>query len=225
MACALLGSDTEQIPADAFSESSGAVSVSMSIGENDNGRTLQRAGTSLSGLDFSACYSREISGLVWFVMGLGADAHSAADVAQSAFAEAFQVWDSIQHPAAWLRRVAGRLFYRQMITRETLVNTVPDQRRPLSAVSAMDAMDAMELRDEARTVLSALADLPPKQRQVMAWSIDGFTPAEIADHLGVDSSSVRQNLAKARKHLKKQLGISEPEGGISSAGSKRRGMV
>ena len=219
MACALLGSDTEQIPADAFSESSGAVSVSMSIGENDNGRTLQRAGTSPSGLDFSACYSREMSGLVWFVMGLGADAHSAADVAQSAFAEAFQVWDSIQHPAAWLRRVAGRLFYRQMITRETLVDTVPDQRGPLSAVSAM------ELRDEARTVLSALADLPPKQRQVMAWSIDGFTPAEIADHLGVDSSSVRQNLAKARKHLKKQLGISEPEGGISSAGSKRRGMV
>ena len=160
-----------------------------------------------------------MSGLIWFVMGLGADAHSAADVAQSAFAEAFQVWDSIQHPAAWLRRVAGRLFYRQMVTRETLVDTVPDQRGPLSAVSAM------ELRDEARTVLSALADLPPKQRQVMAWSIDGFTPAEIADHLGVDSSSVRQNLAKARKHLKKQLGISEPEGGISSAGSKRTGMV
>ena len=52
MACALLGSDTEQIPADAFSESSGAVSVSMSIGENDNGRTLQRARDSPSGLGF-----------------------------------------------------------------------------------------------------------------------------------------------------------------------------
>jgi hypothetical protein len=39
--------------------------------------------------DFSACYARELSSLVWFVMSLGADAHRAADVAQSAFAEAF----------------------------------------------------------------------------------------------------------------------------------------
>jgi len=190
----LLGSDTERIPADGVS-------------------------VPLSGQDFSACYAKEMPGLIWFVMGLGADAHSAADVAQSAFAEAFGAWDSIQHPAAWLRRVAGRLFYRQLATRETLVEEVPDQRGPRSGVSEM------ELRDQARAVLAALAELPPKQRQVMAWSIDGFTPGEIADHLGVDSASVRQNLAKARKHLKEQLGISEPGGGISRAGSNRIGMV
>ena len=40
-------------------------------------------------IDFSACYARELSSLVWFVMNLGADPHRAADVAQSAFAEAF----------------------------------------------------------------------------------------------------------------------------------------
>jgi hypothetical protein len=44
-------------------------------------------------IDFSACYARELSSLVWFVMSLGADAHRAADVAPSAFAEAFAVWD------------------------------------------------------------------------------------------------------------------------------------
>ena len=217
MECALLGSDTERIPVDGVGEPSEAASIS--IGENDYGRTPQRVSMPPSGLDFSACYAKEMPGLIWFVMGLGSDAHSAADVAQSAFAEAFQAWDSIQHPAAWLRRVAGRLFYRQMVTQETLVGTIPDQRGPRYGVGEM------ELRDEARAVLAVLADLPPKQRQVMAWSIDGFTPGEIADHLGVDSSSVRQNLAKARKHLKKQLGISEPEGGISSAGSKRTAMV
>ena len=30
-------------------------------------------------IDFSACYARELSSLVWFVMSLGADAHRAAD--------------------------------------------------------------------------------------------------------------------------------------------------
>jgi hypothetical protein len=52
------------------------------------------------GIDFSACYARELSSLAWFVMSLGAYAHRAADVAQSAFAEAFVVWDRIQHPTA-----------------------------------------------------------------------------------------------------------------------------
>ena len=66
---------------------------------------------------------------------------------------------------------------------------------------------AVELRDEARTVLAALATLPSKQRQVMAWCIDGYTPAEIAREMGADSAAVRQNLAKARKNLKQMLGM------------------
>ena len=152
-------------------------------------------------IDFSASYARELSSLVWFVMNLGADAHRAADVAQSAFAEAFVVWDRIQHPTAWLRRVAGRLYYRYLVTQETSVEDVPDRQGPLSAASVF------ELRDEARRVLAALADLPPKQRQVMAWTIDGFSPAEIARELDVDPATVRQSLAKARKNLKQQLGI------------------
>jgi RNA polymerase sigma factor (sigma-70 family) len=151
--------------------------------------------------DFSACYARELSSLVWFVMSLGADAHRAADVAQSAFAEAFVVWDRIQHPTAWLRRVAGRLYYRHLDPRETPVQDVPDRQGPLSAASEV------ELRDEARAVLAALADLPPKQRQVMAWTIDGFSPAEIARELDIDPAVIRQSLAKARKNLKPQLGI------------------
>jgi RNA polymerase sigma-70 factor (ECF subfamily) len=157
--------------------------------------------------DFSACYARELSSLVWFVMSLGADAHRAADVAQSAFAEAFVVWDRIQHPTAWLRRVAGRLYYRNLVTQETSVEDVPDRQGPLPTASVV------ELHDEARRVLAALADLPPKQRQVMAWVIDGFSPAEIARELDVDPATVRQSLAKARKNLKQQLGIAGGEHG------------
>ena len=183
----------------ALSELLAAPSESLPISFGDLAEEAAGAETAVA--DFSACYARELSSLTWFVMSLGADSHRAADVAQSAFAEAFVVWDRIQHPTAWLRRVAGRLYYRHLVTQETSVEDVPDGQGPLSAASVV------ELHDEARRVLAALADLPPKQRQVMAWTIDGFTPAEIARELDVDPATVRQSLAKARKNLKQQLGI------------------
>lgn len=150
--------------------------------------------------NFTDCYTRELPGLTWFVMSLGANAEVAADVAQSAFTDAFPLWATIRHPRAWLRRVAERGYYRRGF-RETLVESPPE--RPESLATASD----VELRDEARAVLAALAALPPKQRQVMAWCIDGYSPAEIASEIGADPAAVRQNLAKARKNLKQMLGI------------------
>jgi RNA polymerase sigma factor (sigma-70 family) len=190
----------ERFDADAtLSELLAAPSESLPVPFGDLAKEAVGAGAAVA--DFSACYAREMSSLVWFVMSLGADAHRAADVAQSAFAEAFAVWDRIQHPTAWLRRVAGRLYYRHLLPHETSVGEVPDRQGPLSAAGAV------ELHDEARVVLAALADLPPKQRQVMAWTIDGFSPAEIARELDVDPAAVRQSLAKARRTLKQLLGI------------------
>jgi RNA polymerase sigma factor (sigma-70 family) len=159
------------------------------------------SGAAAPGTDFASCYAKEMPGLVWFVMSLGAGPEAAADAAQSAFADAFPVWHTIRYPHAWLRRVAERSYYRRASHRETSVETPPDRPGPLSAASVV------ELRDEARTVLAALATLPPKQRQVMAWSIDGYSPAEIASKLGADPTAVRQNLTKARKNLKQLLGI------------------
>jgi RNA polymerase sigma factor (sigma-70 family) len=161
-------------------------------------RSIPGTGSGTTG--FADCYAQEMSGLVWFVMSLGASVEVAADVAQSAFADAFPVWTTIRYPRAWLRRVAERGYYRRG-TREMLVESPPERPGPLPTASAV------ELRDEARAVLAALAALPPKQRQVMAWCIDGYGPAEIATELGADPAAVRQNLAKARKNLKRMLGM------------------
>jgi len=138
-------------------------------GAVDSHRDVVRPGASAvpgQSDDFASCHARELPGLVWFVMSLGASAEAAAAAAQSAFTDAFPVWHTIRHPNAWLRRVAERAYYRRA-ARETLVESPPDRPGPLPTASAA------ELRAEARAVLAALASLPPKQRRVMAWCIDG----------------------------------------------------
>jgi RNA polymerase sigma-70 factor (ECF subfamily) len=153
--------------------------------------------------DFGSCYRQQFPGLVWFVMSLGAGPVEAADAAQSAFAAAFPAWETIRHPQAWLRRVAGRAYFRRAACREIPVDAAPDGPGP-----HLVAAD-VEFRDEARQVLAALAVLPARQRQVMAWHVDGFGPAEIARELGCDQAAVRQSLVKARKNLKRYLGLGE----------------
>ena len=154
-----------------------------------------------AGLQFADCYAREMPALVWFVMSLGASREAAADAAQSAFTDAYPVWPTIVSPNAWLRRVAQRAYYRR-VPRETLVESVPERPGPASTVTVVES------HAEAQVVLAALAGLPPKQRQVMAWYIDGYSPAEIATQLNADPAAVRQNLAKARRNLKSSLRIS-----------------
>jgi RNA polymerase sigma-70 factor (ECF subfamily) len=63
-------------------------------------------------------------------------------------------------------------------------------------------LDAFEQR---HTVMRLLDLLPARQRQVMAWTYDGATPAEIADSLKISSDAVRSNLRKARIALRGHL--------------------
>lgn len=99
--------------------------------------------------------------------------------------------------------MAGRAYFRRAASREIPVDAAPDAPGPQLVP------EDVEFRDEARQVLAALTVLPPRQRQVMAWHVDGFGPAEIARELGCDQAAVRQSLVKARKNLRRLLGLGE----------------
>ena len=146
---------------------------------------------------FAEFFRAEHKKLVRFVIAIGADGDEAAEIAQAAFVKAFEGWEGIRAPRAWIRRVAVNELTaaRRAARRETPQATLPDAPGPLSTAIAV------ELTEEARQVLAVLQALPPRQRQVMAWIIDGFGAAEIAGELGVSPESVRQSHAKARKNL------------------------
>ncbi|MFC8202094.1 RNA polymerase sigma factor [Streptomyces sp. NPDC057298] len=62
---------------------------------------------------------------------------------------------------------------------------------------------------ECDEVLAVLRELPPCQRQALALTFDGFTPAEIAQILDVPAVQVRGNLARARRAAVTALGKRE----------------
>jgi RNA polymerase sigma factor (sigma-70 family) len=156
-------------------------------------------------VDFNAFYAAERRSLVRFVMFLGcADAGTAEDIAQTAFTRAFPVWNTIRFPQAWLRKVAQNEYWRhcRAAARETSLDADPDRADCSAGISA--AM-ALEQQADTREVLAAIADLPPKQRQVMAWHWDGFSDAEIAAELGDSAAAVRKNRNRAMKSLRQSL--------------------
>ncbi|MEU7769336.1 sigma-70 family RNA polymerase sigma factor [Nocardia sp. NPDC049190] len=64
--------------------------------------------------------------------------------------------------------------------------------------AAAESIDAMLTQQDT---LQALQRLPPRQRQVFAYTVQGYTPAEIARRLGVTSETIRSSLKKARSTL------------------------
>lgn len=159
----------------------------------------------VANVEFNAFYHAERVPLVRFVMFLGADPDTAEDIVQAAFTRAFPAWHTIRFPQAWLRKVAQSEYFGhcRAAARHTSLDAAPGRAdRPAGASAAL----ALEQQAETREVLAAvIADLPPKQRQVMAWHWDGFSDAEIAGELGDSEAAVRKNRSRAMKNLRRLL--------------------
>jgi RNA polymerase sigma factor (sigma-70 family) len=61
--------------------------------------------------------------------------------------------------------------------------------------------------EEHHEILRLLNMLPPRQRQVVAWTFDGYSPAEIANELRITPEAVRASLFKARRTLAEHIGL------------------
>lgn len=84
---------------------------------------------------------------------------------------------------------------------------IPPQEVPETFVPS--AADVAALNEENRLVLTELAQLPGKQRQIMVGHYDGLSHDQIADLLGMSTDAVRQNLSRARKTLRERRAMAK----------------
>jgi len=148
---------------------------------------------------FAAFYRAQISALVRFLVWMGARLPDAADIAQDTMIEAFNSWQIIQHPRAWARRVASRKYLRRCLA------TAEEPGDQVDGSPLLPACPDLTEWDQHREIRRLLALLPPRQRQVMAWTYDGYQPHEIADELDITAEAVRSSLKLARQKLAQQL--------------------
>ncbi len=151
--------------------------------------------------DFDAFYAVTIRRVVLYLYAACGDRAEAQDVAQEAFARAWQHWGRVsayEEPEAWVRRVAWRL----------LVNRWRSLRRRLTARARMGTPDVMTAgpSPDRVAVVAALQQLPKAQRQVIALHYLLDMPVhDIAASIGAPEGTVKVRLSRARTALARLL--------------------
>lgn len=147
--------------------------------------------------DFDAFYTTAVRRVVLFLYAACGDRAEAQDIAQEAFARAWQHWPKVTRyddPEAWVRKVAWRL----------LVNRWRGLRRRLTALARLGPPPAAATgpSPDRVAVLDALAHLPQPQRRVIAlhYLLD-MSVQDIADSTGSPPGTVKAQLSRARTTL------------------------
>ena len=140
------------------------------------------------GVSFPDFYRSGTPGLVAFVMWLGAGAGEAADIAQETMTRAWQNWEKIRHPRAWVRTVASREYCRHIAA----CHDEPTPEIPGHLLeSGLAADEAALFGPEQARVLEMIRLLPYRKRQVITRAYDGSTITECATILGHDHGTLR----------------------------------
>jgi RNA polymerase sigma-70 factor (ECF subfamily) len=140
-----------------------------------------------------------------YALRLTGRADLADDLTQETFLRGCRQWRNVRDERAarvWLLRIATNLWTDELRKKRSqpsvLVTEPPCPRRPPAA--------ATEDRENVAAALSAIDELPPRQRQVIYLvTCEGFSLVEVSDVLGLSTAAVKSNLSLARKEIRRRL--------------------
>jgi RNA polymerase sigma-70 factor (sigma-E family) len=136
------------------------------------------------------------------------DRTAAEDLVQEAFIRLHRAADRLQDPdkgAAYLRSIVLNLARDH--NRRGLMSMRHRDAERLDSSEEPAAADRIEADDQQRAILEALRDLPPRQRDclVLRFYLE-LSGAEIAETLGIGTSSVKTHCRRGLSALRDVLG-------------------
>ncbi len=155
---------------------------------------------------FDEFYSNAAARLVRHSYALTGDLAEAQDIAQEAFARAWQRWPAVREcdsPEAWVRRVA--------------TNLAASRWRRIRVARAAAGQPAQQHAPEVSTdtvaLVCGLRTLPERQRTVLVLHyMCDLSVDQIASELGCPSGSVKSWLSRGRTALAEAVRVVEPDG-------------
>lgn len=134
------------------------------------------------------------------------------DIAQETFVRAFlaEKKGEIQHPKAYIYRVARNLAFETLTKKSTqLTSYIEDSCDPALLQSGENVEDSMIVTEKFGRVKAAIAEMPPQcQRVFIMHKVYGFKYREISQQLGISVSTVEKHimtgLKKCRQSVKRQ---------------------
>jgi RNA polymerase sigma-70 factor (ECF subfamily) len=148
---------------------------------------------------FASFFHDRFSRTVVLLIAMGASRADAEDATQEAMVRAWQKWDSIDSPRAWVCTVAYRAYLRQARAQQRYAESLDESAREPAAEP-----DPSAFADEQQ-VLRLLRALSPGQRVIAACFYDGLTCEEIAKVVEKPPATVRSQLRHARKALREMI--------------------
>ena len=160
---------------------------------------------------FDEFYSSAAARLVRHSYALTGDLADAQDIAQEAFARAWQRWSAVRDcdsPEAWVRRVATNLAasrWRRIRVARAAAGQPAHQQAP-------------EVSTDTVALVCGLRTLPERQRTVLVLHyMCDLSVDEIAAELGCPSGSVKSWLSRGRTALADAVRVVDPAG-VQAAG-------
>jgi RNA polymerase sigma-70 factor, ECF subfamily len=157
-------------------------------------------------LTFDAFYASTAARIVRHSYAMTADLSEAQDIAQEAFARAWQRWPSVSgcdSPEAWVRRVATNLAVSRW-RRVVRARAAESGQRPQPA--------APEISSDTVALVAGLRTLPERQRTALVLHYLGdLSVDQIAAELRCPVGSVKGWLARGRTALAAAVRVQESE--------------
>jgi RNA polymerase sigma factor (sigma-70 family) len=153
--------------------------------------------------EFAVFYRAGYRELLKAAMYAGATRHQADEAAAAAMREVLRRWDELGDPLAYARRAVISNFIKEKTRNLERVRRRQVEQNAGTAEGREDPN--LAVWENREWVMQMLRTLPPGQRDVMAFIVDGFAPTEIAALLGRSPAAIRQSLHDARLRLKEAL--------------------
>ncbi|PZG14849.1 RNA polymerase sigma factor [Nonomuraea aridisoli] len=137
--------------------------------------------------------------LMKVVMMAGATQEEADDAVGMTMLDLWRRWPKIDDPKRYSCRAVVSNFYKRRNTDRKEAERLLSTQKP-SAEGDWDAQ--LTLWEDQEWVEQMLDRLPPAQREIMAYYLEGMTGSEIATYLDKKAPTIRKNLQFARDRLK-----------------------